>query len=89
MRFRSKPCEIDALKITEENADKIMEFVGADRERVSLVKSAHRLFALGVWTQHGQVLAGVGDWLIRGTRGEYYPCKNEVFIEKYEPIPRK
>lgn len=28
----------------------------------------------------------LGDWIIRGTKGEYYPCDNEVFIQKYEEV---
>ena len=29
--------------------------------------------------------ADVGDYIIRGLRGEYYPCKPDVFLAKYEP----
>lgn len=28
-----------------------------------------------------------GDWIIRGTKGEFYPIKHEQFVESYEPVP--
>lgn len=27
-----------------------------------------------------------GDWIITGIQGEYYPCKNDIFLETYEPV---
>lgn len=31
------------------------------------------------------MVASAGDYIIRGLRGEYYPCKPDVFQKKYEP----
>ena len=36
-------------------------------------------------TQEGDMVASTGDYIIRGLRGEYYPCKPDVFQKKYEP----
>ena len=34
----------------------------------------------------GQVMrANKGDWVIRGVKGEFYPCKQDIFEETYEP----
>lgn len=38
-------------------------------------------------TLEGPHLAREGDWIIRGTEGELYPCKPSVFERKYEVIP--
>lgn len=35
-------------------------------------------------TMEGTMRANVGDWIIRGTEGEIYPCKDSVFRRKYE-----
>lgn len=35
-------------------------------------------------TLEGTMRADIGDWIIRGTRGEFYPCKPDVFAVKYE-----
>lgn len=37
-----------------------------------------------IYTLEGTMRADVGDWIIRGTRGEFYPCKPDVFAHKYE-----
>jgi hypothetical protein len=39
-----------------------------------------------VRTLEGHMYGGVGDWIIRGTEGELYPCKDVVFQKKYEPL---
>ncbi len=36
-------------------------------------------------TLEGDMVASTGDYIIRGLRGEYYPCKPDVFHAKYEP----
>jgi len=30
--------------------------------------------------------ASKGDWIIRGIQGEFYPCKNDIFLATYEPV---
>lgn len=32
------------------------------------------------------LLASFGDWIIKGVKGEFYPCKNEIFLETYERV---
>lgn len=38
-----------------------------------------------VQTLEGPLTIRSGDWLIEGTEGEFYPCKDSVFQRKYEP----
>lgn len=46
---------------------------------------------LRIYTLEGEMAANPGDWIIKGTLGEYYPCKDAVFQAKYrphiEPVP--
>lgn len=37
-------------------------------------------------TLEGDMTANVGDYIIRGTHGEYYPCKAEIFEANYEKV---
>jgi len=39
---------------------------------------------LSIETLEGIMKANVTDWIIKGTEGELYPCKNSVFRRKYE-----
>ena len=38
-----------------------------------------------VHTLEGIMCGGVGDWIIRGVKGEFYPCKPDIFAATYEP----
>ncbi len=37
-------------------------------------------------TLEGWLQPAVGDWIIRGVAGEYYPCKPEIFEATYDPV---
>ena len=37
-------------------------------------------------TLEGEYIVCPGDWIIKGIKGEFYPCKPDVFEETYEPV---
>lgn len=39
-----------------------------------------------IQTLEGEMLANPGDYIIKGIRGEFYPCKAEIFLESYKPV---
>ena len=39
-------------------------------------------------TLEGQMTASLGDWVIRGVKGEMYPCKPNIFFATYEILER-
>jgi hypothetical protein len=39
-------------------------------------------------TMEGEMRASLGDWIIRGVKGEFYPCKPEIFKATYDPESR-
>lgn len=41
---------------------------------------------LAIRTLEGDMTAQPGDWIIRGTRGEFYPCKPGPFADTFEPV---
>jgi hypothetical protein len=32
------------------------------------------------------MIASVGDWIIKGVKGEFYPCKPDIFENTYEEV---
>lgn len=40
---------------------------------------------IAIETLEGTMRASAGDWVVRGVHGEFYPCKNEIFLATYEP----
>jgi len=75
MKFRKKPVVIEAWKY-----EPGMQIEGCDiRESVFLNGGAFIL------TLEGQMIASPGDWIIKGVKGEFYPCKPDIFEQTYEP----
>ncbi len=79
MKYRKKPVEIEAIQLTEENLDKIMEFCGGK------IKS-HPLTGVVIETLEGNMTADKGDYIIKGVKGEFYPCKPDIFELTYEKV---
>lgn len=77
-KFRKKPIEIEAVQFVAGNFDEIEKFVGGDAE--------FRGSELIVATLEGPLRAAPGDWIIRGVKGELYPCKSDIFEATYEPV---
>lgn len=83
--FVKKPVKICAVKWTGNNFDEIADFAGAD----SLVLiGGHRDPQLKIYTLEGDHHVTVGDWIIRGVKGEFYPCKPDIFEQTYEEVKK-
>lgn len=78
MRYKAKPCEIEAVQWTGKNLTEILRF--ANTQNIDITSGV-----LIIKTLEGDMVASTGDYIIRGLRGEYYPCKSDVFHAKYEP----
>lgn len=86
-RYRKKPVVIEAVQFigTPESCSDVTEFLGGTHEHNHSWK--HRTTDGGfIHTLEGEMEFGVGDWIIRGVAGEYYPCKPEIFLATYEPV---
>jgi hypothetical protein len=83
-RFRSKIVEIEAVNWNGEGLalGEIPEWL-----RTALMAEAVKRDGetLKINTLEGVMTVSPGDWIIRGTEGELYPCKPSVFERKYEP----
>lgn len=82
MKFRKKPVVIEAVQYTGGNLPEIESFVGAlaymaDDELVIRTLEDGK----GPSARH---VASPGDWIIKGVKGEFYPCKPDIFAATYE-----
>ena len=82
MKYRKKPVEIEAIEWTGHNHNEIRDFCG---EGASLVETGG-IHSLSIHTLEGTMHASVGDYIIKGVRGELYPCKPDIFKQTYDPI---
>lgn len=77
--YRKKPVVISALQWTGENSAEMLKFC----ERC-FFKAEHT--DLTIVTLEGDMQATVGDYIIKGVKGEFYPCKSEIFLLTYETV---
>lgn len=89
-RYRKIPVEIEAREFTWDTIDEVAEWCGAEirRTRVMMLDGqpfgGHRRMFIN--TLEGEMAADVGDWIIKGVVGEFYPIKAPIFHETYARI---
>ena len=76
-KYKTKPVEIEAVEYTGDNEHFLNEW--SNGKVVS-----ERNGGVMISTLEGDMRGDVGDFIIKGLRGEYYPCKPDVFHQKYE-----
>lgn len=80
--FRKKPVVIEARELTVETAQAIMAWCGSTEWWSKGVFRQVR--GIIVPTLEGKHEAGFGDWIIKGVKGEFYPCKPDIFEATHE-----
>ena len=93
-RYRTKPCEIEATQWNGKNLEEIKDFVGNSLiynicDTAWEVRKGRPFVSMKIKTLEGDMEATIGDYIIKGLRGEFYPCKPDIFEKKYEIIKRK
>ena len=79
-RFRKKPVEVDAIRWTGANPNRVKAFTGEQ----ALID--YGTGELKIPTLEGVMTAQIGDWIIRGIQDEFYPCKPDIFEATYEEV---
>jgi hypothetical protein len=82
--FRKKPVEIEAVRFTGwDYGPEIADWCGGGYYRAQ-GQGEHT--EITIPTLEGTMTAHVGDWIIKGVAGEFYPCKNSIFEATYEEV---
>jgi hypothetical protein len=83
-KYRKKPVVIEAIQYTGNNQNEILNFAK---------KSAIWHYASGILSiytlenfQGESLVVSKGDWVIKGVKGEFYPCKPDIFEQTYELV---
>ena len=95
MKYQKKAVVIDAIQVKANNFDRICDFMGCTPEQVLNPMSDIDEFGdsrdpyLGVIidTLEGKMQANIGDMIIKGVKGEFYPCKPDIFKATYDKAP--
>ena len=90
MKFRKKPVVIDAVQWTGENLLQVIRFTGQHASAMSYKWEDYEDLVsrdgLKIFTLEGVMKASIGDWIIKGVKGEYYPIKADIFAKTYEAV---
>lgn len=87
MKFRKIPVTIDAIHFTGD-VQAIFDFcpVAFDPDPIPGPRTAENVGCLVILTPEGDMKLRLGDWVVRGVKGEYYPVRNDIFEVTYEPV---
>lgn len=94
MKYRKKPVVVEAIQWTGENQREMFDFLTNGQKKDDYMEPFGKHFRI----DHGAVkgglviktlegglfLANIGDYIIKGVAGEFYPCKPDIFEKTYE-----
>lgn len=83
MKFRKKPVVIEAEQFTNEMKDRVFHWISCNKAAGTNEDGTPYL---AIQTLEGVMTADIGDWIIKGVKGEFYPCKPDIFAATYEEV---
>lgn len=95
MKYRKKPVVVDAVQWTGQNCREMYDFLTNETLNDEYMTAEGEYFyidhskvegGLVIKTLEGEHIASIGDYIIKGVKGEFYPCKKEIFEETYEIV---
>ena len=81
MKYMKKLIIVDAVQWTGNNIEEIKSFLDENGGEYTITDNG---FVIN--TLEGNMLASLGDYIIKGIHGEFYPCKPDIFKETYEEV---
>lgn len=84
MKYRKKPVVIEARQLTD-NWTEIKDWINESTGRRTAYLPAGLKCDIAIITLEGEMRGQPGDWIIKGVKGEFYPCKPDIFEATYEP----
>lgn len=95
-RYRKKPVEVEAFLWNGSDIHDLLAFVGEDDRWKEGIDDGYvggpgightpALGTLDIPTLEGTITASPGDYIIRGVKGELYPCKPDIFKATYDKV---
>lgn len=91
-KFRKKPVVVEALQWTDSDIRTMYNFLEGKTDNDPICREGKNFYidhdkafgGLIIQTLEGDHIAEIGDWIIKGVEGEFYPCKPSVFELTYE-----
>lgn len=81
MKYRKKPVIIEAIKYNGKNMNEVQIKLGIPELQQEFTSDN-----IIIPTLEGDMTAKPGDFVIKGIKGEFYPCKPDIFESTYDPV---
>jgi len=83
MKVRKKPITVNAIQFDGKNSTAVEAWGVGLHGKIpfGVINAGQKLV---IPTLEGEMIADAGDWIICGIKGEFYPCKPDVFFDSYE-----
>ena len=81
MKYRKKPVVIEAVQWTGQNFNECDEFCHQIMDDLYM-----RTAEVKIHTLEGDMTVSLNDWIIKGVKGEFYPCKPDIFEATYDKV---
>jgi len=85
-KFRKKPVVIEARRFEASEIHEQFEVADWCNGKLRGTMLSADLRVIQIYTLEGEMDAYVGDWIIKGVKGEFYPCKPDIFEMTYEEV---
>ena len=86
MKYRKKPVVVEAILFTRNNFDEVVLFTNGTAHTLRIEKRIDGKCTCVIPTLEGEHIATEGDYIIKGVKGEFYPCKPDIFEATYEMV---
>ncbi len=88
MKYRKKPVVVEAVQLRWDTWSEMCDFAGVGKLEDGKPQGSHLhhddAIGLDIPTLEGLMHANENDWIIRGVKGELYPCKPDIFEATYD-----
>lgn len=91
MKYRKKPIVIEAIRWRGNNLEEVMKFINSEftfeKDIIYFTKKfSYDGIDLYIDTLEGKMKVSQNDYIIKGIKGEFYPCKPDIFDKTYEVV---
>lgn len=80
MKYRKKPVVIESVRWDGNNFIEVDDFITVEHETYPSQG------VVRIPTLEGVMEASIGDYIIKGVSGEFYPCKPDIFEKTYDRV---
>jgi hypothetical protein len=84
-KYRKKQIAVEAIQWDGDNRDDVAEFLDLDMD-IDWEYFDPNNRDVYIKTLEGIMKATIGDYIVKGVNGEFYPVKEDIFLKTYEKV---